>query len=388
VSKIPPAKLGSLVLHPPEIPALLRDSIRDAVDRSARHSPQENGEIIPEFLRNELRAAGAFNLVLPRSQGGPETTLATSLQVYEDFGRLDARIAWSVWNENFSWIASLLDGEGVAAVWGDGSKPPLPRSEISGTARRVEGGYRVSGRWRAKGEIGASGWLVVLAVLEESAVPHLDGGGVPGALGFVLHRNQLAFEDNEIIVTSAFVAGGLAAGLDSPPRIKGSPYRSFLPALALPGCTAVALGVARSAVETMARTVQSMATSAESMSAEVLSIRSALASSEVALRETRKQLHSAAGDLDRAAERQQPVTGPQRESLREAVSNTAQVSRQVLMLMYEISLSYAPIHGSNPLELLIQDSMPVFQHAHQSAAFLGVAGQVQVGIGRTEKNAH
>ncbi|SFA60725.1 Acyl-CoA dehydrogenase [Rhodococcoides kroppenstedtii] len=96
-----------------------------------------------------LRRAGAFRIAAPARFGGLETNLRTMLDVPSTIAEGDGGASWVTTLSNINhWALGLFDERAQAEVYADG-----PDVVISGvvsptaTARRVEGGYRVSGQW-------------------------------------------------------------------------------------------------------------------------------------------------------------------------------------------------------------------------------------------------
>jgi hypothetical protein len=90
-------------------------------------------------------------------------------------------------------------------------------------------------------------------------------------------------------------------------------------------------------------------------------------------------LFSAAGALEAAGTTGEPVTLEQRAALRSAMSYAAEVSREVLVSMYELGSSTS-IYVGNPVERLFRDGMVALQHVNHSAAVLEAAGRVRFGL--------
>lgn len=371
-------------VDPRELPALLRPAIEATAEEAERH-----GEL-PAELYTRLRESGALRLLTPRELGGYETPLTTALGVYEGFGRIDASVGWAVWNANFGFVAAMLDEAGVARVWGDGSEPVFANSGKPGVAMPADGGYRVSGEWKIVSGVDAADWVVLIAIVMEDGAPRMTDSGTPDVPLFLVHRDQLtvrktwdvsgmrASGSNDVLVEDALVPEELVARLDRPVRIDRPVYRGFLPALVIPGCTAVALGVTRSAVEEAVRLAQVKGTFGGGTLADLPRTQSVIASAEASLDAARLLLFAAARTMEEAGERDEPVTLAQRAALRAAMSHAAGVCREVLVAMYELGSS-SSLYRGNPLERLFRDGMVALQHANHSAAFLEAAGRVRLG---------
>src|SRR5258707_877617 len=98
-------------VEPLQLPEQLRSAIEAARDESDHLAD------IPSWLKVQLRDAGAFRLLTPREFGGYEAPWVTAMDVYEEFGRIDASVGWLVWNANFGFLAAYLEPSGVEKLW-------------------------------------------------------------------------------------------------------------------------------------------------------------------------------------------------------------------------------------------------------------------------------
>ncbi|GAA4604377.1 acyl-CoA dehydrogenase [Actinoallomurus liliacearum] len=366
---------------PLRLPAQVEASIRAAADE------MDAIRDIPEELLAELRDAGAFRLFTPRELGGFEAPLTTALEVYERFGRIDASVAWIVWNANWGFIGALLGEAGTARLWEPGPEPVFANSGTPGVAVAVRGGYRVSGNWRLVSGIHGADRLIVAAVITEGDVPRLTQAGTPDVRLFILERGRLSVKDtwhatglrgsgsNDVLVQDALVPDELVARVDVPARVQRPPYQGFIPGLVFPGCTAVVLGVAQAAIDATVELARSKKTLSGGTLAE--SSQAVIARSEAALQAARLLLHAAAEAMAGAATGD--VMLERRAALRAAMSHGAQVSREVLVAMYELGGS-SSVYRGRPVERLFRDGMVALQHANHSAAFFEVAGRVRFGM--------
>jgi alkylation response protein AidB-like acyl-CoA dehydrogenase len=371
--------------HPLDLPAQLEPTIKAASDE------METERDLPENLVRELRDSGAFRLLTPQELGGCEAPLETVLKVYEGFGRLDASVGWIVWNANWGFIGALLDEPGVARIWGSGPEPVFAATSMLGAAVPCEGGYRLSGHWKLVSGVNRADWLAAAAIVKEGAGVRLTEAGLPDVRFFLLRREQLSVKDtwhasgllgsgsNDVVVENTMVLDELVVRVDVPPRIQRPRYQGYIPALVLPGCSAVVLGVAQAAIEEMSAFAISKRTFTGSTLAESAHTQTVIARSEATLHAARLLLLSAARDLDLAGESAEPVTLERRAALRAAMSHAAQVSRDVLVAMYELGSS-ASIYRGNAVERLFRDGMVALQHHNHSAGFFEAAGRVRFGM--------
>lgn len=342
---------------PTALAALLAPSVRAAapdIDRAGD---------IPGDLLARLRDAGAFRLLTPRDLGGHESSLATLLTVYEDFGRIDPAVAWLVCHANLGFIGALLDEAGRDLVWRPTEPDPIfANSDAPGTATRVDGGYLLSGQWKAVPGADRADWLVVAG----SGAALRSG---PRTRLFVVARHRFTvrrpWRDEgmhgtgavDVHVANAFVPNELTVR-----RI--APADSDLPALVLPGRLAVILGIARAAIDEIVMTRRDG------------HARSVVAKSETALHGVRMQLFGAARELDAAAERRVVCAVQQRVTMRSTISQCAHVCRQVLDAMYELGESAG---AGNPVERHFRDGMVALRHAGHWSALLEAHGRIAFG---------
>ena len=105
---------------------------------------------LPELILKAVADIGIFRSMVPATAGGEEWDWPTWLRVVEELSTVDGAVGWiagvggSV-NAIFSgWVADdvgrALCADPIASIAGAG----MP----SGTARRTEGGYVLSGRWQ------------------------------------------------------------------------------------------------------------------------------------------------------------------------------------------------------------------------------------------------
>ena len=119
---------------------------------------------IPQETVERLDAAGAYSLAMPPRLGGADFSAIDLFRIYEALGRGCGATAWTLWASTGGnmWSAAFPDavvapvyaaprvGNRTCAVGGSTRR-------LSGTARRVDGGWMVKGAWPfATGSVHAS----------------------------------------------------------------------------------------------------------------------------------------------------------------------------------------------------------------------------------------
>lgn len=159
-SKAHPSQAEEMVGRVTGLRSWLRD--QQPVAERQRRIPQENIE--------RLDAAGVFSLTTPKRHGGADFTTRELHDIYRALGAGCGATSWVVWAAAGGnlWSFSFADdviapvyespwaGNRTFAVGGSSRR-------MSGTARRVDGGWMVEGRWPfATGSVHAShGYLAV-----------------------------------------------------------------------------------------------------------------------------------------------------------------------------------------------------------------------------------
>jgi indole-3-acetate monooxygenase len=130
--------------------AQLLAALRDlAPELAARSKEIEDGRRLPSDIAVKLRKLGLFRTLLPRSLGGLALSAPDAVQILETLAAADSSVGWiamiGVASQIFSTRAPLALLERIyledpdALVVGVGTP--------AGQAEKIDGGYRVSGRW-------------------------------------------------------------------------------------------------------------------------------------------------------------------------------------------------------------------------------------------------
>jgi hypothetical protein len=100
-----------------------------------------------------------------------------------------------VWNANYAFMGALLSESGAAQIWSDGAEPTLANSGKPGAAEPVDGGYRLSGRWKILSGIHAADWFIAVGVVTENGQPRITQAGAPDIRLCAVRRDQLKVDD-------------------------------------------------------------------------------------------------------------------------------------------------------------------------------------------------
>jgi 3-hydroxy-9,10-secoandrosta-1,3,5(10)-triene-9,17-dione monooxygenase len=176
-----------------------------------RASQGERERRLPKETIADMQAAGLFKVLQPKRWGGYELDIHTYFDVQMALAEGDMSVAWVYGVVGVHpWCVALLDERAEADIWGKDDATLLCSSLTpSGTAKLVNGGYRISGRWKYASGCEHCQWAILGCMVEGSSlrchfiVPKsdyeiVDTWHVPGLKATGSH---------DIVVKEAFVPG-------------------------------------------------------------------------------------------------------------------------------------------------------------------------------------
>jgi indole-3-acetate monooxygenase len=162
---------------------ILRDIRKLAPSITARAAEIEAARRIPIDLVDTLRSIGVFRMFTPRSHDGLEFDLPSSMEILASVSRVDGSLGWVTMIGSVAAVfLSLLPGETFDQVYK--SSPDVivaGTTQPVGTAERVDGGWRVSGRWPFASGCQHADWMLGFCVMSEEGKPVLGPTGESGA---------------------------------------------------------------------------------------------------------------------------------------------------------------------------------------------------------------
>src|SRR5690606_19334432 len=231
--------------------------------RAEAAAGEAQGRTTPALLA-ELHARRLFRLFVPRSIGGEELPLVPALEIFELVSSADGAAGWTVMiGAGAGLFGAFLPPASAREILGPDDAVIAGSGAPHGTAREVDGGYRVSGRWSYASGARHATWFTANCVVHDpdgrprrtaSGEPLVRAVAVPAAevqihsTWDVVGLRGTGSEDFEIadrFVPSEHTFSALA----DPPVEQGPLYRVPFVSLAELSFAAVALGIARGALE-------------------------------------------------------------------------------------------------------------------------------------------
>lgn len=189
-----------------EFSQLLADAAGVAQGLAGRSAEIESQRRLPLDVVEQLKAAGAFSLTIPKAFGGPELSSLEQFEIIETYARADTAVGWCV-------MIGCDAGLYSARLDPDIAREMYPRQDLVqagwvmpiGRAERVTGGFRVSGRWMFGSGCQHSDWLAAGCVVHENGVPVLENGEP-------MWRIMLARKDDYDILDTWYTTGLAGTG--------------------------------------------------------------------------------------------------------------------------------------------------------------------------------
>jgi 3-hydroxy-9,10-secoandrosta-1,3,5(10)-triene-9,17-dione monooxygenase len=126
-------------------------------------------QLPPETIQ-ELHATGLFRILQPRRVGGSELPFRTLVEVCALIGQGCGSTAWVYANlASHHWMLAMWDSKAQDEIWGESPDTLIASAFVfpAGHAYRVDGGYRLSGRWKFSSGIDPSRWSMLGAVVHD-----------------------------------------------------------------------------------------------------------------------------------------------------------------------------------------------------------------------------
>lgn len=377
----------SINLDAPRTTDAARELRAELVERAAKLRPLLTGNAeftdreraVPRENIEALAEARLLRLMQPARHAGLQTDFRTLLEVGREVGRSCGSTAWVtvLLNAN-SWFVGLFPVKAQHDVWGNAPDARVAGVVTpSGTARVVEGGYRVSGRWAPASGSAHADWAVL-------GVTRPDAEGTSDAVGIVLApMSELTVLDTWFVTGMRGTSSNTLVGdevfvprhrfLSIPDAVESryatpftdeALYRApFVPVAALV-LTAPLLGLAAAAVDLLLDRAPQRGLTLTSYASQAEAPTTQLAAANAASLADSAQLHAyrVAADLDEAARGGVVPDYDVRARMRMDAGMAAVHAREAVRIV--CSAQGASSFGeSNPLQRIWRDVEAASRHA-------------------------
>jgi alkylation response protein AidB-like acyl-CoA dehydrogenase len=358
---------------------------------------------LPEPVAVAMRERNLFCLWLPGSLGGPELPIATVVQVMEELSRQDGSVGWNsmistnhsiLWSHlNHETASSMVEGgrHVIAGTIGGGGDRSTPGG---GLATKVDGGYRITGKWGFASGCHHADWMVANGRISENGELRKNPQGGVGLYSFLVPPSQVTLLDtwyttgmrgtgsHHFEATGVFVPEDRMFPTGTSETEETNPIYSTARTTPWSACIAgVAIGIARDAVDSF---VELAKVKPASVGRNALldrdSVHRAVGEAEGRLRAGRAFLLETARLVDAYLERREAIPDDLAAQMRAATGAASILSVEAVDSMYTMAGS-SSIYATNRLDRCFRDVHTTVSHAVGGLNGLTVSGRYYLGLG-------
>ncbi len=185
------------------------EAVREEIEQERR---------LPWSVVEAMEDAGIFAMAMPRAWGGPELDPLTQFRVIEALAMADGSVGWcAMINCDGGYITAFLDQDVGRTMYSDIFVGTAAAATPTGQARRVPGGYRVSGRFPFTSGSQHCEWVWLGCVVSDDEASRASCSNVPETRQCFLKVSQCKILDtwhttglrgtgsNDILVDDVFV---------------------------------------------------------------------------------------------------------------------------------------------------------------------------------------
>ena len=350
---------------------------------------------LPDELVGAFADLGLFRLCVPRDLGGVEASPRVLVETIESIARADGAAGWCVMiGATTGVVSAYLDEAPARTIYaGDplavtgGVFAPRGRAVVDGD------GYRVSGRWPFASGCQHCDWLMGGCIVFAGDEPQLQANGAPEPVMMLFPAATATIHDtwnvaglcgtgsHDIEVRDLFVPRDYAVALVSgTPRATGTLYQFPVFGLLALGIAAVALGIARAAMDEIVALAQRKQPGGSRRSlAERSATQSDFARAEAQWRAARAFLLGTIDDTWAELRAGATMTHQRRALLRLAASHATDAAAAVVDSMYRLGGGTA-IYAASRLQRCFRDVHVATQHMMVAPATYELSGRFLLGL--------
>ena len=372
---------------------LVETAIALAAAFAPRGAEIEAAGRLPDDIAAQMGEAGFYRMFVSEHVGGLEVAPGVAARVYEALAQGDAACGWVAFIGATTGLAfgRLTDAAAREIL----SRPGSLTTGVfaaNGVATRVDGGFRVTGRWQWGSGSQNADWIGGGCTIVEDgktltnsaglprnhmmffpaeAVTSLDTWQVSGLCG----TGSTAFEVRDLFVPEHHAAGYL---VPSPPDRPLFRFPGFSPLAQ--GVGAVGLGLARASLNELIRVAgEKRRGGGSALLAERPHVQMEVARAEARLRAARAFFYEAIEAGWSAAQAGGPVAPQHSRDMRLATTHAMQESAAVVTAMYTLAGGDS-VYRTSPLQRQFRDVHTATQHFMVSPAILETAGRLFLGL--------
>ncbi len=366
------------------------DALRDVV--AANRADADRLRRLPDPIADALVAHNFYRLLLPRDLGGLEADPTTYVKMVERFAAMDGSVAWNfAIGGGSSLVAGFVPREVASEMFASPDACVAGGLAPVGTALRVDGGYRVDGRWAWASGIHQSRWVTAGCTILEGDPPAPPKSGLP-IVQVVVPRAECKVLDTwhvgglrgtgstDYTIEDVFVPAERSFFVFFSRRFNDAPIFRLPPTFFGVAIASVALGVARGAFEAFLELANDkLPMMSTSLLRERPSVQHDVARAEALVESSREYLFAAVDEMWRCVVAGREVGLPLRARVRRAQTHAADSAAQAVTLLHRAA-GGSSLYESCPLERCFRDVHAVLGHVTVQRGMTEDAGRARLGL--------
>ena len=188
-----------------------------------RASRTEEMRHLPTRTERDLHEAGLFRILQPKRVGGSEFDYVALVDFADVIGRADASVAWNLVNlASHHWMLGMFDRRAQDLIWDKDPDALIASSFVfpAGRAKKVDGGYRLRGRWPFSSGVDSCEWNMLTGIVSSDD----EAEGIEYRI-FLVAKNDYKIIDtwnasglkgtgsNDVEIHDVFVAEAMSLGV-------------------------------------------------------------------------------------------------------------------------------------------------------------------------------
>jgi alkylation response protein AidB-like acyl-CoA dehydrogenase len=370
---------------------ILANSRALAPEIAARAAEAAELRRLPRDLVDKLKGAGCFRVMFPRRWGGPEMSLPMQLTMIEALAYADTAVAWCVKIGSDSGLfAAWLKEPAARELYTDLDFVTAGQAPPNGRAVKVDGGYRVTGRW-GFGSGCTHADVMIGGCVVENAPP--GPGGVPAVIHVLAPAAGFQVEDTwfstglagsgsfHYSTKNLFVPDGQVLDLFAPSGRDEPLYRLPITASVSVPMAGTPLGLARRAIDELIALAGKKIVAIPPPPVLIKNlprVRLAVARAESLLGAARAYVYETVRRLWDEVERDGAASIKARRDVGLSRIHAHRMAAEVAELMYDAA-GPAAVYASSPLDRLLRDAVTIKQHLLFNDGVLEELGAMALG---------
>lgn len=348
---------------------------------------------LPDAWSRRFAEAGFYRIFVPAAYGGLELPPRDFVRVVESLARADGSAAWVTFIAASSGsVLAYLPEASAREIF---SHPEVMLAGVfapRGRAVAGEGGFRVDGRWQWGSGTQNADWVMGGCQVFRDGEPERMPNGAPRSRMMLAPRSEIEFFDTwdvsglcgtgstDFAMNDLFVPEGRAVGLSGERPVEGPLYAFPQFGLLGMGIAAVALGLARAAIDELVDFADAKTpTGSQRSLAQRPAAQADVASAEAMLRAGRAWFLETIEAAWEAALRDGRIPVEQRRDLRLATTHAVRESARAVDLMYELA-GGTSVYRRSPLQRIFRDVHVATQHMMVAPPVLELTGRLFLGL--------